>query len=180
MVSVSSSQTSDLTNVPHSRETFSNNVPREEGYKLVRRSGWMSCSQVLHAALVRPLKDSGVPEIAVTTDASLVEREQLCETRWRLAERESDPDGLEPARANPPQRISFFLGDCWISKVEIPLNYSTFLQRDLEPFVGFEGTRLYLKFVEVGPNFRSRKKSMCSKLRHDLMTTSLWESVASH
>ena len=91
-----------LTNVPHSRETFSNNVPREEGYKLVRRSGWMTCSQVLHAAVVRPLKDSGVPEIAVTTDASLVEREQLCETRWRLAERESDPDGLEPARANPP------------------------------------------------------------------------------
>ena len=68
---------------------------RKDVYWSVASAGWMSCSQVLYAAKVRPLKDSGVPEIAVTTDACLVEREPLCETRWRLAEGESDPDGLE-------------------------------------------------------------------------------------
>jgi len=87
-------------------------------------AGWMSCSQVLYAAVVRPLKDSRVPEIAVTTDACLVEREALCGTRCRFAGRQSDPDGLESkdaegeaARGDPAPMRSWLSCRCIWGKI---------------------------------------------------------------
>ncbi len=57
---------------------------RKDAYWCVALAGWMSCSQVLFAAVVRPLKD---PEIAVTLDPVLIERETSRKTRnvWKNA-----------------------------------------------------------------------------------------------
>ena len=57
--------------------------------------GCTACSQFLYAVVERASKMSVAPENAVTTDPVLVEQEPSRETRRRLEERKTDPDGLD-------------------------------------------------------------------------------------
>jgi hypothetical protein len=54
-----------------------------------------ACSQSLYDVVERPSKISVTPENVVTTDPVVVEQEPSRETRRRLEERKTDPDGLD-------------------------------------------------------------------------------------
>ena len=54
-----------------------------------------ACSQFLYVVLERPSKMSVAPKNTVTTDPVLVEQEPSHETRRRLEQRKTDPDGLD-------------------------------------------------------------------------------------
>ena len=57
--------------------------------------GCTACSQFLYPVVEQPLKMSVAPEIAVTTDPVVIEQEPSCETRHRLRERKTGPDGSD-------------------------------------------------------------------------------------